>query len=854
VFEYEDLRIRIEARDGDVYRVRAERPDGSGATGDFKSPLDDVGLANFVQRVGMPRQQVSRWSSNPVEEARRVGARLFAALMRDDIALAFVDARARAEARDRGLRLTLILTDAPALMRLPWEYLYERPRFLAQSRETPLVRGLDIPAVRPAEPLTLPLRILGLVSAPRDEDPLDTAAERAKLEQALQPLVARGVVDLQWVDSGTLSALELALARPEPVHVLHFIGHGGYDDLLGIGALAFEDEHRSGRPVTGEDLCALLGDQRSLRLVLLNSCEGARTSVADPFSGVATALLACRIPAVVGMQFEITDEAAITFGSRLYQSLAAGTPIDEAIVETRKAIFAAGHEAEFGTPVLYAVPGRMKLFDVSAPIAAEPAPDAPALEEDAELTLHPRLVFELAEALTPGATVVARIEVEAEEPTGRWRGSTDVIALLMTSQQLRVQGSDRHPLRLAAGAPAQVHVEFRVDEDADERDPLLVTLFVVHKGRPAASVHRTLMLEPPEAALPAPVLRADLRAVAPDLTIQVVDTGDGWTCSVTSPLLEELAVPAVADWKLAGPIGQIVDRMLSEVTAPDASPDQRRAALVGAGHELFRATPPPFQDAIWRLVDAGAPLRSIFVVTDEPNFPWELVVPHRAGERRHPLGAEFAVGRWYRADATSPPQRLPLVHPLVIAPSGHGLAAADAEADFVIATMGGRRLSPATVASLDAALTASPAGLIHYAGLGDRSEGSATIYLDAGERLIDIQLAGLPGLAAAISRDRPLVFLNASEIAGGGAAVAGGLVGSLLDLGASAVIAPAWSVSDDIAYAVAREFYAALTADPQRPFADILRELRRRAYEGDEPEDSWAAYTFFGDPLAARAA
>ena len=79
------------------------------------------------------------------------------------------------------------------------------------------------------------------------------------------------------------------------------------------------------------------------------------------------------------------------------------------------------------------------------------------------------------------------------------------------------------------------------------------------------------------------------------------------------------------------------------------------------------------------------------------------------------------------------------------------------------------------------------------------------------------------------------------------------MVASLVDLGASAVIAPAWSVSDKVAAAVASDFYTALTADPQRPFADILREIRARAYEGDEPEDSWAAYTFFGDPLAARA-
>ncbi len=74
------------------------------------------------------------------------------------------------------------------------------------------------------------------------------------------------------------------------------------------------------------------------------------------------------------------------------------------------------------------------------------------------------------------------------------------------------------------------------------------------------------------------------------------------------------------------------------------------------------------------------------------------------------------------------------------------------------------------------------------------------------------------------------MFLNASDMGRvRGSAVGGGVVHSLMRMGASAVIAPEWPVKDIIAYQFALEFYAALSSDPLRPFADILRDLRALA-------------------------
>ena len=124
------------------------------------------------------------------------------------------------------------------------------------------------------------------------------------------------------------------------------------------------------------ELGTILADEMTLRLAVLNACEGARSSVDDPFSGVATSLVRREIPAVVAMQLEITDRAAITFASELYAALADGYAVDAALAEARKAIFADENEVEWATPVLFMRVPDGRIFDVEAPANVhEPVPE-----------------------------------------------------------------------------------------------------------------------------------------------------------------------------------------------------------------------------------------------------------------------------------------------------------------------------------------------------------------------------------------------------------------------------------------------------------------------------------------------
>ena len=72
------------------------------------------------------------------------------------------------------------------------------------------------------------------------------------------------------------------------------------------------------------------------------------------------------IPAVIAMQFEITDQAALTFAQEFYTALADGYPVDGAVAEARKSIFAQGNDIEWGTPVFFTRAPNGVIFDIQA--------------------------------------------------------------------------------------------------------------------------------------------------------------------------------------------------------------------------------------------------------------------------------------------------------------------------------------------------------------------------------------------------------------------------------------------------------------------------------------------------------
>lgn len=417
-----------------------------------------------------------------------------------------------------------------------------------------------------------------------------------------------------------------------------------------------------------------------------------------------------------------------------------------------------------------------------------------------------------------------------------------------------------------------------------EKDGALSALFK-YEGHPSGRVTRRFKVEKDKlvfatsdvaaeagvAAAPAPIAsKPKLTAVSGldqyDMTISVIDTGENdykhFRLIVDSPAFGKY--PIDVPWILGDRTDQIVRNYMAKFVASNLNTTKRLAELKGAGVQLFESTPKTFQLLFWDLIDSGRAPKTIMVISDEPYMPWELMVPRRMVggklEDRSPLGVEFCVGRWIRSDYTSAPQQILLDKTYVVAPkyviANKNLKFAPAEAAFVCANFQpSEQINPADIDPINNALRDKGATLLHFVCHGSASSGTdQTILLqDMVNNLSSSTVDGLDGFVIGFPRDHTFVFLNACEVGRSAPALVGvgGFASTFLKLGASGVVAALWSVEDELAYQVALTFYKRMLKEPDTPFAEILRDIRALAYSGNS-KDTYAAYCFYGSPLAKR--
>ncbi len=363
---YLNLDLRIESEQG-RYRARVIDSPAGQSQALFDLPFSPLELENFMLRLGRSQRGVRRLESPEMQAAKDFGGRLFNAVFAGDVRACLRSSLSEAENRGAGLRIRLHLLDAPDLINVPWEFVYDSTvnRFLTLSTETPLIRYMDLPErVRPLA-VKPPLRILVMISSPRDYPALDVQEEWTRLQAALADLEDRGLVTLELVPEASLTALHRTLRRGE-YHIFHFVGHGAFDSAEEDGLLLMSDASGRGVVVSGQTLGTLLHDQRSLRLAVLNACEGARSIAKDPFAGAAQTLVQQGLPAVIGMQFQISDQAAILLSHEFYAALADGYAVDAALGEARRALYAQASEVEWATPVLYLRSPDGRIFDITS--------------------------------------------------------------------------------------------------------------------------------------------------------------------------------------------------------------------------------------------------------------------------------------------------------------------------------------------------------------------------------------------------------------------------------------------------------------------------------------------------------
>jgi formylglycine-generating enzyme required for sulfatase activity len=366
-----DFEVEIGTGTGQSYPLALLHSPAGEARETMKFPFDELALDSALKSLEIALLSASgirRQAFSPEEQSvQDFGKQLFSALLTGELRSRYDMSRDEARQKGQGLRLKLRIL-APELAKLPWEFLYDprRGEYLALSRDTPMVRYIEIP--QSIQPLSVqpPLQILGMVASPSDLPVLDVDREKQRVEKALERLQSKNLVKLTWLEGETWRDLQRAM-RAGPWHIFHFIGHGGFDKTQDEGLVALSDDSGCAHYLSASDLGMLLSDHRSLRMVVLNACEGARASSHDIFSSTASILVRRGMPAVLAMQYPITDRAAVEFSQAFYEALSDGLPVDSAVSEARKAIsLAMASSLEWGTPVLYLRSPQGVIFDLQA--------------------------------------------------------------------------------------------------------------------------------------------------------------------------------------------------------------------------------------------------------------------------------------------------------------------------------------------------------------------------------------------------------------------------------------------------------------------------------------------------------
>ncbi len=226
--------------------------------------------------------------------------------------------------------------EAVELAALLWEILWDQygAVLLSRGKTASCVRYLDLDqALPPVAGAGRRLRLLAL--APHADVSSEVRqAEREARQLGWASLQDSGLLEIEELSPVTPTDLVNRLQRGPKPDILHFYGHGWYD--AGKGALCFDARDGGKTLVTADKLAALLGD---IRLIVLHACQSAMVGDAGLLTGVAHALSAAGVRAVVAMQLTMRRKAATRFAELLYGALARGEVLQQAVALARQGLY-----------------------------------------------------------------------------------------------------------------------------------------------------------------------------------------------------------------------------------------------------------------------------------------------------------------------------------------------------------------------------------------------------------------------------------------------------------------------------------------------------------------------------------
>jgi tetratricopeptide (TPR) repeat protein len=146
---------------------------------------------------------------------------------------------------------------------------------------------------------------------------------------------------------------------------LHLTGHAAVQDD-GDSVFLFEDERGHRDPVSGRELAFDALAESNVQCVFVSGCQTGQAPDVDAVGGICQGLVDANIPNAVGWAASIGDEVAISFAERFYKVLAAGSPVDQALIQARREIRSFWEDRgdpSWTLPVLYSASMQTDLFD-----------------------------------------------------------------------------------------------------------------------------------------------------------------------------------------------------------------------------------------------------------------------------------------------------------------------------------------------------------------------------------------------------------------------------------------------------------------------------------------------------------
>lgn len=569
-----------------------------------------------------------------------------------------------------------------------------------------------------------------------------------------------------------------------------------------------------------------------------------------------------------------------------------------------------GREGPAGTRGTGASPVPAQPRQPGGPLGADPGAHPPAGAATAEpaterLTAHALIVapaavreedaFDVEIGLSPKPVDgVGGAAMDIAYPKGT---TTIALDVQVAASGFSAPNGWRRTLGVAVADPSAARcsvklVALRLPAEEPEPSVSLLTVHYSYMGVPCGVATRRIAIQrrtgAKATAIPADTVTVhasvgiDGSAVAdrPDLVLRISprDDSDDGRYLLTFDPVPGLELPAdPIPIRLGKDPASFARGFINEVTLNEGKPSLD-GTLRGQGLRVADCLPARAWTA---LRDAWSAARArtgrtptLLLMSAEAHVPWELArFPEPLPDPARPpfLAAQFAMARWILSPNVAPsPSVRHAVDRIAVVIGEYGrfgrlddLEFARTERAFLETTYAGDTIGlTATSDELtrlmlgrltDGTGAACGAEVVHFACHGDvtaTDPPAAVLYLSDGEAFSSTLF-----LDSELGRSsKPFVFLNACKA---GTAITqlgdyAGFAGDCLRAGFSGVLAPLWSVEDELAHRIAEDFYTTTlpAAGTAKPVAEALTDIRARYAHDDvlARHSTYLAYVFYGHP------